>query len=714
MTHVKPTDSEAVIQSNKQTEALEQRARDLARSVETLRQQTLVKSNERIEALEQQARDLASFFETTRLKLLSQSDRKIEALEQKARDLADFVETLRNQTRLQSEKEIKALGEKAGDLAHFVETVRKETRLQFETEITAMEQKARDLAASVEALRERTLLQSDSEIAILGQSHDQTVAMNEALLLGSIRQHELTEGAKKLNEQLRAEILVREKIALELFEKARLLDLSHDAIIVRDMEGHVRYWNHGAEELYGWSRDEVVGKISHILLQTEFPIPIEQMTEELHRTGRWIGELVHIARDGRRLTVLARKTMDRDSQGNPVAVLENISDITERKQAEEEVRVAGERFRFMADSMPQKIFTATPTGDVDYFNQQWMEFTGLTFEDIRDWGWTQFIHPDDLEENVRRWKHSIETGEYFEMEHRFRRHDGEYRWHVSRAHAMRDDEESITMWIGSNTDIHDVMLAQEELMEADALLADRALHLESLVDERTEELTTAHAQLLAEADERKRLEAEIASTIESERERLGQDLHDGLVQELTGIGMLLHVLAQTLKKCAPTHAIEAHRLCVMLEKAHGNARDLAKSFYPVELEQHGLLVALGEIAQRAEQQFGISCVVQADQHIASPAKDTTSVQLFRIAQEAAQNAGKHAHAKNILIRLSKQEDAWLLSIEDDGVGLPDSFPKLGGMGLRIMQYRARIIHGTLSVRNKDGGGVLVTCTVPAA
>ena len=97
-----------------------------------------------------------------------------------------------------------------------------------------------------------------------------------------------------------------------------------------------------------------------------------------------------------------------------------------------------ERFRFMAESMPQKIFTARPAGDVDYFNRQWMEFTGLTFEQIRDWGWTQFVHPDDLEENVLAWRQPCETGEPFHIEHRFRRADGEYRWHLSRAHAMRD------------------------------------------------------------------------------------------------------------------------------------------------------------------------------------------------------------------------------------------------------------------------------------
>jgi signal transduction histidine kinase len=162
-------DSEAPNGSDSKIEALEQQARDLARSVETVRQQTLAVSNMRIEALEQKARDLAWFVETTRQQTLLQSDKKTEALEQKARDLANFVETLQNQTRLQSETEIEALGQQARELAQFVEAVRKETRLQSQTEIALLGQQARDLAVAVESVREETLLKSDSEIRALGQ-----------------------------------------------------------------------------------------------------------------------------------------------------------------------------------------------------------------------------------------------------------------------------------------------------------------------------------------------------------------------------------------------------------------------------------------------------------------------------------------------------------------------------------------------------------------
>jgi PAS domain S-box-containing protein len=140
--------------------------------------------------------------------------------------------------------------------------------------------------------------------------------------------------------------------------------------------------------------------------------------------------------------------------------------LQDREKALRDVEQARERFRFMAESMPQKIFTAKPNGDVDYFNRQWLEFTGLTFDRIKDWGWTQFVHPEDVESNVAAWRHAVQTGEPFTFQHRFRRVDGAYRWHLSRAHAMRNERGEITMWISSNTDIHEQKEKEEELRRA--------------------------------------------------------------------------------------------------------------------------------------------------------------------------------------------------------------------------------------------------------
>lgn len=139
-----------------------------------------------------------------------------------------------------------------------------------------------------------------------------------------------------------------------------------------------------------------------------------------------------------------------------------------REAALREAEAERERFHFLAESMPQKIFTATPAGAVDYFNRQWMEFTGIAFEQISDWGWSQFVHPDEIEENARAWRHAVETGEPLRIEHRFLRADGMYRWHLSRAVAMRDPSGRVIMWIGSSTEIHEQKEKEEELRRANA------------------------------------------------------------------------------------------------------------------------------------------------------------------------------------------------------------------------------------------------------
>ena len=120
-----------------------------------------------------------------------------------------------------------------------------------------------------------------------------------------------------------------------LREQARLLDLTHDTVFVRDMDDVITYWNRGAEELYGWKREQAIGKISHQLTQTVFPAPLEEINAELVRTGRWEGELIHTKRDGARVTVASRWSLQRDGRGRPVATLETNNDITERKQAQE-------------------------------------------------------------------------------------------------------------------------------------------------------------------------------------------------------------------------------------------------------------------------------------------------------------------------------------------------------------------------------------------
>ena len=123
-----------------------------------------------------------------------------------------------------------------------------------------------------------------------------------------------------------------------LAEQARLLDLSNDAIIVRDYRDRVVYWNRGAEEMYGFSAKEALGKITHELLQTAHPENLEKIRKQLERNNRWSGELVHTGKDGTTITVFSRWSVDRDARGRPNSILETNTDITTRKRAEQQQR----------------------------------------------------------------------------------------------------------------------------------------------------------------------------------------------------------------------------------------------------------------------------------------------------------------------------------------------------------------------------------------
>ncbi len=121
-------------------------------------------------------------------------------------------------------------------------------------------------------------------------------------------------------------------------QQASLLDLTHDTIFVRDMSDIITYWNRGAQELYGWTAEEAIGKHTHQLLRTVFPVPTDEIQAELLRTGRWEGEIGKTKADGTHVVVASRWSLRRNEQGSPIAILETNNDITQHKRGEEEVR----------------------------------------------------------------------------------------------------------------------------------------------------------------------------------------------------------------------------------------------------------------------------------------------------------------------------------------------------------------------------------------
>jgi signal transduction histidine kinase len=235
----------------------------------------------------------------------------------------------------------------------------------------------------------------------------------------------------------------------------------------------------------------------------------------------------------------------------------------------------------------------------------------------------------------------------------------------------------------------------------------RSLHLNlgAQVRERT-------AALTEEMGERERLERELLEISEREQRRIGQDLHDGLCQHLTGATLAGQVLEEKLAARGLAEAVDANRVVEIIEEGINLSRSLAKGLYPVELAADGLMLALEEFAGMSSELFRISCRFECDSPVLfhDPA---TAGHLYRMAQEAVRNAIKHGKARNVLIRLEVSEEGTMLAIKDDGVGLPEPLPVNRGLGLRIMAHRSAMIGGVFRARREAEGGTVVTCELQA-
>jgi PAS domain S-box-containing protein len=211
--------------------------------------------------------------------------------------------------------------------------------------------------------------------------------------------------------------------------------------------------------------------------------------------------------------------------------------------------------------------------------------------------------------------------------------------------------------------------------------------------------------------ERKSLEESILEISAREQRRIAQDLHDGLGQHLTGIAFMSKVLQEKLSDQSLPEAEEAAKIVRMVNDAIDNTRQLARGLHPVAAEPQGLMSALRKWANEVEVLFQIRCSFHCDTPVYIP--DTNAAtHLYRIAQEAVNNAIRHGKSKNIVIRLAERGGTAVLTIQDDGGGFPAKPTTAPGVGLSIMNYRADMIGGSLKVQPNDSRGITVTCMFP--
>lgn len=285
------------------------------------------------------------------------------------------------------------------------------------------------------------------------------------------------EALQKSNAELEQRVLARTTdlttAAAALQDERELLRTTlaciGDGVIVTDREGRVTFLNPVAEDLTGWTAADA----KEVPLEEVFRIVNEQTRKTVEspavralEEGTIVGLANHtvlISRNGTETPIDDSAAPIRYHEGSIVGCVLVFRDVAERRAAENRILESEERLRFVMDSMPQKIFTARPGGGFDYFNPHWRDVPGLRFDNPGEQEWDHFIHPDDLGDTLRAWDGAITSGETFEVDHRFQLEGGDYRWHVTRAKALKDTSGAVQLWIGSNTDIHNLVETTNEL-----------------------------------------------------------------------------------------------------------------------------------------------------------------------------------------------------------------------------------------------------------
>jgi len=513
-----------------------------------------------------------------------------------------------------------------------------------------------------------------------------------------------------------------------------VVEMSQDAIYVW-CDGCFVFANHATARILGVpSPQELIGRPVYDFIHPEFVDLAKSRMQELLDTGGPLSprEFKMVRADGGVIDVEAMATLF-DYKGRPAAHV-ILRDIVERKalardhmqRMQEEIehrRVAAERdyFHQLFESAPNLTWTARPDGHIDYVNRRLLDHLSVDEQEIYGWQWQQFVHPEDLTEVTNRWRHSLATGEGYEIELRLRPNSGkDYRWQLSRGLSVRNERNEIQRWVGTLTDIHDQK-------EARAMLEQSQVRLAEAVRLRTEDLLNANAALRDEIDERRHVEkalrdsreklrklsAHLQSARESERAAVAREIHDELGATLTAVKMDLHWFARTVTEQLPPRADKLKEALDLVDSAIQSVKRIATELRPSILDHLGLWPALQWQLQEFELNFAIPCHIDpAPDGVVLESNAQTAV--FRIFQEALTNVARHAKASSVHVELRVERSGILVRLSDNGVGLPPGkIMEPDACGIQGMRERARSFGGDVKFEQTDGGGTTVLVRFPA-
>ena len=499
--------------------------------------------------------------------------------------------------------------------------------------------------------------------------------------------------------------ITRRKLSEEkLWWQAAMVASSHDAIISCSRLWKVVSWNDAAERLFGYKEAEVISRDIKFLSPPNNEAELNEIRSAIARGEGKTLETVRVKKNGEPVNVSITFSLVKDGTGKAIGATEVLRDISSRKKAQEALRASDERFRLLMEGAKDyAMFLIEPNNVISYWSEGAQRVFGWSAEEaIGKRGELIFTPEDRAAGRVQkemaialqkgsasdcRW-HLRKDGSRIWVDGVMRRLDGEGRQKVRGfAKIARDATEQ--------------RIAEEELKNAHA-------ELEHRVMERTAELLATNTELHNEMKRRQTLEREILEVTERERSRVSQDLHDGLCQELTATAFFLKSKAKAIARKTPDCARVLLEAAETVNENAGRARDLARGLNPFELGAGGLLVALRELATRANERTPCRCEFSRALTVRD---ESIAMNLYRVAQEAVNNALKHARASEIIIGLRKEDHDVVLTIRDDGTGIR-SLRKKKTMGIHMMKYRADVCGGKLEIESRRGHGTTVTCRVP--